>query len=138
MTEPAEPRLITYADGNSPGVFVEKSADVAELRGAPDDFRAFIGTTIQQVLDDSSCTDGAVGVSVKAVRSDGFASGGVNDCGGYAALWAVVDGSWKEIEGAQELWDCAVLERFKVPSDIAGDACYDYDGDNKQHDYQQG
>jgi hypothetical protein len=34
------------------------------------------------------------------------------------------------------MWDCAVLERYAVPSDIAGDRCYDYDA-QKERRYQQ-
>jgi hypothetical protein len=120
------PRLITYADGGSPGVEVQSGGDARKLRGAPEDFQRFVGRLAQQVAQRSDCADGYVGVTVATLRTDGYAAGGVNDCGGYAALWATVDGQWKEIAGTQEAWDCAVLERYAVPSDVAGTTCYDY------------
>lgn len=131
-----EPELISYDDGESSGVSVESAADADQLEGAPDDFRTFIGDTAQELADASTCEDGFVGVTVTRLRTDGFAVGGVNDCGGYAALWAVVDGEWQEVEGTQEAWECAVLERYEVPSDVVGETCYDYDV-NQERDYQQ-
>jgi hypothetical protein len=130
-----EPRLIAYAGGESPGVEVHARVDAKNLRGAPEAFKRFIGRTAQQVVDASSCSDGYVGVTVATLRTDGYAVGGVNDCGGYAALWATVDGRWKEIAGTQEAWDCAVLERYSVPSDVVGATCYDYEA-QKERDYQ--
>ena len=75
-------------------------------------------------------------MTVKSLRTDGYAVGAVNKCGGYVALWAIVDGDWKEIDATQDLWDCAVLAKYRVPSDIAGDTCYD-DKDQAQHSYLQ-
>ena len=123
----AAPRLIAYAGGESPGVEVRARGDAKNLRGAPEAFKRFIARTAQQVADASSCSDGYIGVTVATLRTDGYAVGGVNDCGGYAALWATVDGQWQEIAGTQEAWDCAVLERYAVPSDVVGTTCYDYD-----------
>ena len=131
-----KPELITYAGGESPGVEVLATADEPKLEGAPEDFRHFIGDTAQQLTDGSTCQDGYVGVTVAVVRTDGFARGGVNDCGGYAALWALVDGQWQEIDGSQEPWDCAILEQHAVPSDVAGTTCYDA-GSNEMVDYEQ-
>lgn len=135
-TEPSEtapePRLIAYAAGGSPGVEVRSTADAENLRGAPEAFRHFIGRTAQQVADASDCSDGYVGVTVATLRTDGYAVGGVNDCGGYAALWATVDGRWQEVAGTQEAWDCAVLERYAVPSDVAGTTCYDDDAQEER------
>jgi hypothetical protein len=113
-------------------VEVQSSRDAENLRGAPEAFRRFIGRTAQQVADASDCSDGYVGVTVQTLRTDGYAVGGVNDCGGYAALWAAVDGRWREIAGTQEAWDCAVLERYAVPSDLAGTTCYDYDAQQER------
>lgn len=129
-------RLISYAGGESPGVEVKQRSDADNLRGAPADFKQFIGDLAQQNSDASSCADGYVGVTVQTLRTDGFAIGGVNDCGGYLALWAVVDGHWKEVAGTQELWDCKILERYQAPSDVVGDACYDYDAQHERA-YQQ-
>ncbi|MGZ6754503.1 MAG: hypothetical protein ACXVEJ_13675 [Nocardioides sp.] len=133
---PDAPRLIGYAGGESPGVEVQKRSDVARLRGAPDDFKAFIADTAEGLAAKDDCSDGYVGVTVQTLRTDGFAVGGVNDCGGYLALWTVVDGRWKEVAGTQEEWDCQVLKRYAVPSDVAGERCYDYDH-QQELDYQQ-
>lgn len=75
-------------------------------------------------------------MTVQTLRTDGYAVGGVNDCGGYAAMWAVVDGQWTEIQGTQDSWECRTLERYQVPSDVAGTSCYDYKT-GKAHEYSQ-
>lgn len=120
----AKPTLIVYAGGESPGVQVEKRADAKRLRGAPKAFKRYIGKKAQRLADQSTCSGGYVGVTVERLRTDGFAQGGVNDCGGYVALWAEVDGRWKEIAGTQDMWGCGVLKRHVVPSSIAGNTCY--------------
>jgi hypothetical protein len=135
-TESAAPRLLAYAGGESPGAEIHNQADADKLDGAPEGFKRFIGRTAERLADGSTCEDGYVGVTVEFLRTDGYAVGGVNECGGYRALWAVVDGRWKEIAASQEMWDCAVLERYRVPSEIAGEHCYDYDA-QKERDYQQ-
>jgi hypothetical protein len=120
-----KPRLIAYAADGSPGVEVTSRADAQHLRGAPKSFKRFIGRTAQRLSDGSTCPDAPAGVTVQKLRTDGFAVGVVDDCGGYAALWAVVRGSWEEIQGTQESWSCGLLERHKVPSSVAGHTCYD-------------
>ncbi len=132
----SEPRLIGYAGGESPGIEVHQRADVKLLHGAPAPFKRFIGRTAQRIHDESTCTGGDVGVTVATLRTDGYAVGGVNDCGGYRALWVVLDGRWKQVEGTQELWDCAVLERYAVPSEVVETRCYDYD-EQKERAYHQ-
>ena len=133
----AKPRLIVYADKESSGVEVQTRADAKDLRGAPRSFRGFIGRKAQRVTDRSTCSGGYVGVTVARIRVDGFATGGVNDCGGYAALWAVVDGHWKQIQGTQEIWSCAILKRHQVPSSVAGKSCYDYQHHKTRHYHQR-
>ena len=135
-TESAAARLLAYAGGESPGAEIRSQADADKLEGAPAAFKQFIGRTAERLADGSTCEDGYVGVTVEFLRTDGYAVGGVNECGGYRALWAVVDGSWKEVAGSQEMWDCAVLQRYTVPSEIAGSRCYDYDA-QKERDYEQ-
>ena len=124
---PSAPQLISYDGDGSHPVEIRTTADADGLAGAPDAFKDFIGRTAERVAEDSSCDDGYVGVRVRTLRTDGYATGSVNDCGGYVALWAVVDGDWKEIDGTQDLWDCAVLTKHRVPTDVAGDVCYDRD-----------
>jgi hypothetical protein len=133
----AKPRLIVYAGGESPGVEVQSRADAKQLSGAPRSFKRFIGRKAQRLSDRSTCSHAYVGVTVERVRTDGFAVGGVNDCGGYAALWAVVHGHWKQIQGTQEIWSCAVLKRHRVPSSVAGNTCYDYRAQRARHYHQR-
>ncbi|CAN5467599.1 hypothetical protein BH11ACT8_BH11ACT8_22640 [soil metagenome] len=138
-TEPTtEPKLIPYAGGESAGAEITKPADVKLLgKDAPEAFKTFIADTVRTLHKDTACTDGFIGVTVEVLRTDGYAAGGVNDCGGYQALWADVDGTWKEIYGTQDTWDCAVLKKYTVPSDVVGDTCYAYEGDHKEHEYHQ-
>lgn len=134
------PELITYAGGEAQPPTIE---DVAQARkvlvGAPRDFQDFIGEQAEKFNATADCDGAAVGVSVDVVRTDGFAAGGVNECGGYAAMWAKVDGSWEEIEATQDAWDCGPLWKYDVPSAIllGKQVCYDYDGDGKEHTYRQ-
>ena len=129
-----EPRMIAYAGGESPGAEIHNRADADKLDRAPASFKRFIGRAAERLAAGSTCADGYVGITVEFLRTDGYAVGGVNECGGYRALWAVVDGSWKEVAASQEMWDCAVLERYTVPSEVAGTRCYDYDA-QKERDY---
>ena len=133
----AKPRLIVYTGGESPGVEVQSRADAKHLRGAPKAFKRFIGGKAQRLADQSTCSDAYVGVTVERLRMDGFAVGGVNDCGGYAALWAVVHGHWKEIQGTQEIWSCGILKRHRFPSSVAGNTCYDYQAQRERHYHQR-
>jgi hypothetical protein len=132
----ADPKLISYDGDGSDQAEVRTTADANNLAGAPDSFKKFIGRTAERLTNGATCEKGYVGVTVKSLRTDGYAVGTVNDCGGYVAMWAIVDGDWKEIDATQDLWDCATLAEYRVPSDIAGDTCYD-DNAQAQHPYQQ-
>lgn len=115
------PTTITFP-GN--GVEVTTASDVDKLTGTSDAFKAFIAETLAKaVQDSSSCPDAAHGVDVEKYDSSGFALGGVNTCGGYAALWTIQDGTWKEALGTQDEWICGDLTRFSVPDGFAGE-CY--------------
>jgi hypothetical protein len=135
-TSPAG-RVIVYETAHSPGVSVHRRAQAKRLHGAPAPFKRFIGRTAQRITDASSCDDGYVGMTVSRLRTDGFAAGGVNDCGGYAALWALANGHWKQIEGTQDTWACGPLHRYRVPSSIAGRVCYDYRHQVERHYHQR-
>lgn len=101
-------------------------SDLDKLDGAPEPFRVFIGQRVAELQASATCDRSQVGVTVEFLRTDGYAVGGVDDCGGYAALWAVVDGAWAEVEGTQDSWSCEVLARYRFPSELVGDTCYDY------------
>lgn len=133
----AKPRLIVYAGGESPGAEVQSWEDRKHLHGAPRSFKRFIGHRAERLADHSTCDGGYVGVTVARLRTDGYAVGGVNDCGGYAALWAKVNRHWKQIQGTQEIWSCGVLRRHQVPSSVAGTTCYDYRHQRERHYHQR-
>ncbi|MGI9085752.1 MAG: hypothetical protein ACR2FE_10775 [Aeromicrobium sp.] len=50
-------------------------------------------------------------------------------CGGYAIIWAPVGGSWREVWGGQENPGCEEMTRLGVPAAIAGDTCFDGEGE---------
>jgi len=106
------------------------------LPGAPPDFRKFVKGQLQKLWEDLGHTPGCKSsplITVDALRTDGFAIGGVNTrprahCetgGGYAAIWAVRHGAWKEVIGTQEVVACRKLERFDIPSEIGVHECYE-------------
>ena len=109
---------------------------MSKLDGAPDEFRAFVARTVTRLKSDATCASTYVGVIVEFLRTDGYAVGGVDDCGSYAALWAVVDGEWTEVEGTQDSWSCQVLTRYEFPSELVGETCYDYSA-QEERPYQQ-
>lgn len=133
------PELIVYAGGEAVPPLIEDRAGAKQLTGAPEDFQDFVGRAAEEVSEQADCDGAAVGITVDVIRTDGFAAGGVNECGGYAAMWAKVDGAWQEIQGTQDTWDCAVLKQYRVPSDIllGSQTCFDYEGDKKEHAYHQ-
>jgi hypothetical protein len=132
----ARPRLVIYETRRSPGVFVHRPAQVRRLHGAPAGFKRFVGRTAAR-LDRRSDCDAATGVTVSRLRTDGYAVGAINECGGYAALWGKVDHRWRQLQGTQDSWDCGVLRRHRVPSAVVGTTCFSYHGDHRQHRYHQ-
>ena len=128
-------QVIAYAGGESIGYEVRSPEDVEGMQGAPASFKRFIARTIRRLVADSTC-EAPSEVVVQFLRTDGFATGGVNDCGGYQALWVELDGGWKEVDGTQEMVGCAVLETYHVPSDLVDGRCYDYET-QQQRDYEQ-
>src|SRR4051794_31056455 len=109
------------------------------LPGAPRPFRKLVKGQLHQLWDELGHTAGCKSsplITVDALRTDGFAMGGVNTIprrhcpdagGGYAAIWAVRHGSWKEVIGTQEVVSCRRLERFDIPSEIGVHECYEGD-----------
>lgn len=124
------PRLVRYPGD---GVTVQGAADAAKLRGTTPAFRQFVVANVPQGSTDCS---GGGSISVQAWRADGFAVGDVFECpGGYRAIWGTNGGaSWRQLVGSQDVWSCSKLERFKVPTSIAGDKCY---GGGRLQDYRQ-
>lgn len=116
--------VVRFDRGDNDELFIEKPADVEKLTGTSPEFKAFIADQVANLTPPAGANDCQVGVGVAIYDPAGFARGGVNACGGYAALWGIQDGKWKELIGTQDLWACADLRKFKVPSTIA-DTCYE-------------
>jgi hypothetical protein len=115
------------------------------LPGAPPEFRAFVKAQLHEMWDELGHTAGCKSsplITVDALRTDGFAMGGVNTVprrhchtgGGYAAIWAVRHGAWKEVIGTQDVVACSRLERFGIPSEIGVHECYE-DGQVVPYDH---
>ena len=124
--------LIKYHGTEARAVLPLKSN---RLPGAPRAFRQFVKETLQKewrALGHTQACKTSPIVTVDALRTDGFAMGAVNtrprrDCqtgGGYAAIWAVRQGAWKEVIGTQDVIACSRLERFGIPSEIGVHECY--------------
>ena len=122
------PRLVRYSGD---GVKVSGPADAGKLRGTSTAFRSFIVGRVPQGSAD--CGKGSI--TVAAWRADGYAVGDVFECpGGYRAIWGAPNGTWRELIGSQDIWACADLRRWSVPTSIAGDKCVEH---GKLRDYRQ-
>jgi hypothetical protein len=115
------------------------------LPGAPREFREFVKAQLHDLWDELGHSAGCKRsplITVYALRTDGFAMGAVNTrprrhCqtgGGYAAIWAVRHGVWKEVIGTQDVVACTRLERFDIPSEIGVHECYE-DGQVVPYDH---
>ena len=110
------------------GVVVTTAADTDKLTGTSDAFKAFIATQAQRAATEGApCPGAAHGITVQKYSSAGYAIGGVNACGGYAALWTLYQGTWGEGQATQDAWDCDALTFLQVPRSFAGD-CADEAG----------
>jgi hypothetical protein len=133
---PAAPRAGTLIEYHGTASKARLPLRADRLPGAPPDFRAFVKAQLRALWVDLGGSPGCKSsplITVYAVRTDGFARGGVNTLprqhcrdagGGYAAIWAVRKGAWKEVIGTQEVVACARLERFDIPSEIGVHECY--------------
>lgn len=110
--------------GDVDGAFVTSSSEVAaKLPGASPGFQQFIGSLADQLQSQTSCEDGAVGITVFYVVDDRWSTGAVNDCGGYVALWGRSGDGWTELLGTQDEPQCEELDFKKVPLGVVSD-CY--------------
>lgn len=122
------PRLLVYGKHDS-GVSISRAPQVAKkLHGAPRGFKKYVRRTVRRLQAEADCSDAYVGVTVNRVRTDGFARGGINECGGYAVIWKKVDGRWREVLGTQEGWSCADLTRLSIPRSVVAPHAVCWDG----------
>lgn len=126
-TATPRPETVTYPD---PGVFVTDEADTAKLTGTSAAFKSFIAAQARKAVayGEANCSGAGHGITVQKYSTNGYALGAVNDCGGYVALWVVVDDQWQEGIGTQDVWDCDSLAYLGVPRSFAGQ-CADEAGD---------
>ncbi|MCW2829819.1 MAG: hypothetical protein JWP31_511 [Aeromicrobium sp.] len=119
-------KLLDYEGGEEGGATLTEPKDVSKLAGAPEDFKAFIAQELakERATSDDACTEKPQ-IYVTRLDPGGWASGGyfIPQCGGYATLWARPGGTWKQVWDGQQLTDCATLEKYDFPADVAGGTC---------------
>jgi hypothetical protein len=126
-SEDGTPQLLRFKGKDGVGAEIAKPSDIDQIAGTSDEFQAFVLDLLDQLQADAKkdqCEGAYVGVGVQRYRTDGYAMGSANECGGAAVLWGVVDGSWQQLIASQDVWDCAVLEKYQVPSSVAGHKCW--------------
>lgn len=110
--------------------------DLAELRGAPDDFKAFIAEQLAARGSLAERSLAARGYSIKGcdfraeievwgIAGD-IATGRERACelDSNDVIWAKENGAWRPVARMQGGWDCAVLDRYRVPADITAAVCW--------------
>jgi len=134
-TSADDPALLTFTPREGTVGLLTVGDTDAKLPGVPRSFRSFaraeMRETWQDFLGGRPACKGVPHLTVRALRTDGFASGdvserprpGCQDGGGYVAIWAIRKGAWKEVVGTQDVPTCARLERFDIPSDIGVTQC---------------
>lgn len=136
------PQDIDFTKETEGGLVIVKVADVNAMTNVSSQLKEFLKRTLSDKLAmvqaepvDASCGEPQVTITLKRVYKQQYATGGIStsagDCayGGAAYLWADVDGGWREIGGTQnDGFGCANLEKYKIPSEIAGTQCFASDG----------
>jgi hypothetical protein len=117
-------------------VGVRTSDDLDELRGAPDDFKAFIAAQVATRAAEAETSLTARGYSIKGCDfaaeldvwgvADSVATGRERACGmdSNDVIWAKEKGAWRPVARMQGGWDCATLDRYRVPADITAAVCW--------------
>ncbi|MXG92107.1 hypothetical protein [Nocardioides flavescens] len=130
-----EPTLLTYTQRQGTVTLHNIGDTEAKLPGAPASFRSYarsqMRATWQDYLGGRPACKGVPHITVRGLRTDGFAYGdvserprpGCQDGGGYVAIWAVRKGAWKQVIGTQDVPTCARLEKLDIPSDIGVTQC---------------
>lgn len=128
--DPAAGKFIDYENVDESGVIITRAADTARLTGAPADFKTFIAAELARSRADldKECPENPQ-IYVSRLATGGWAAGGyfIPQCGGYAALWASSQGSWKQVWTGQELVGCATLTKYAFPASVSGTSCLEGD-----------
>jgi len=112
--------------------------DLDRLRGAPDDFKAFMAEQLaaraaevdarlaawHRTMIKEGC-DFKVEIRVWGVAED-VATGRERACAFESndVIWVKSDGTWRRASRMQGGWDCSELERYRVPADITAAVCW--------------
>jgi hypothetical protein len=116
--------LIDYGkDGVA--INAKSPTDINKLKGAPTDFVAFIKHDVYEVNRSDAPADCSYSDTVTKIDKQTFATGFSGGCGmGSNVIWAKVSGKWMNVAGTQvENFTCSDLEKYAVPSVIAGTTC---------------
>jgi len=128
-TPDPEPTLLDYSDRDGGEVVLDDPDDLSAIADAPQDFREFTETALRELIEQNrvACPDGEISVGVSRIMPRaGFATGAVNACGGYVAVWKRESTGWNEIIATQEAIICSDLTSAQVPADLLVDPrCYD-------------
>jgi len=119
-------------------VELRTSQDLDELRGAPDDFKAFMAAQLavrarevdarlaawHRTAVKEGC-DFKVEIRVWGIAKD-VATGRERACAFESndVIWTKQNGTWRRASRMQGGWDCAELDRYRVPADITAAVCW--------------
>ena len=127
-----------YGGSVEDSVEIRTGQDLDRLRGAPDDFKAFILREIavrrtevnarlrarHRTLATEGC-DFTVEIRVWGIAEQ-VATGRERACtfASNDVIWVKQDGTWRRASRMQGGWDCSELEKYRVPADITAAVCW--------------
>lgn len=124
----ASPATSDLVDYGKDGVTVDSKTptDINKLKSAPADFVAFIKHDVYNVDRSDAPADCSYADTIEKIYKQTFAAGSFGGCAeGAHAIWAKVGTNWAVVASTQvEHFSCSDLEKYAVPSTIAGTTCY--------------
>lgn len=123
--------LVVYGvpniDGPNGAVDLRSSADIVKLRGAPPDFKSFIGAWVDHFVAKQKCPEvhgvgGKPRATVWGVTND-VATGSYVGCTNAMVIWAKKSGRWRLAGENQSGWFCSDLREDRVPREITDPEC---------------
>lgn len=117
---------------------VHTADDLRLLKGAPPSFTAYLQTHLDDQARIALEALSRKGRTVEGERCDftveirvwgigpNVATGRERGCDqdSYDVIWAEKDGVWSRVARMQGGWDCATLERYRIPADITASTCW--------------
>jgi hypothetical protein len=127
-----------YGGSVEDSVEIRAAQDLGKLRGAPADFKAFL---LREIADRGNEVDARLAARHRTVATEGcdfkveirvwgiaeqVATGRERACtfASNDVIWVREDGTWRRASRMQGGWDCAELERYRVPADITAAVCW--------------